>query len=58
MFETQIATWLAARQDAIVAMPRELADSGIDAAGSVVRRFPESGRWRLKHFPKAVTAAP
>src|SRR3954471_11029170 len=58
--EAEITAWLAAQQDAMVAMLREMVDidsgsynkPGIDAVGAVVRRFMESQGIPLEILPQ------
>jgi glutamate carboxypeptidase len=61
MSETEISAWLAGQQDAMVAMLREMVDidsgsynkAGIDAVGSVVRRFLESHGLAVEALPQS-----
>ena len=61
MSEQQITAWLGTQQDAMVAMLREMVDidsgsynkRGIDAVGSVVRRFLESQRIPVEALPQS-----
>jgi glutamate carboxypeptidase len=61
MSETQITTWLATQQDAMVALLREMVDidsgsynkPGIDAVGAVVRRFLEGNGLTVEALPQS-----
>ena len=61
MSETEIATWLAGQQDAMVALLREMVDidsgsynkAGIDAVGAVIRRFLESHGLTVEALPQS-----
>jgi glutamate carboxypeptidase len=61
MSETEITTWLATQQDAMVAMLREMVDidsgsynkPGIDAVGAVVRRFLEGNGLTVEALPQS-----
>jgi glutamate carboxypeptidase len=61
MSETEISAWLAGPQDAMVAMLREMVDidsgsynkAGIDAVGSVIRRFLESHGLAVEALPQS-----
>jgi len=61
MSENEIAAWLAAREDAMVAMLREMVDidsgsynkPGIDAVGGVVRRFLEGHGLTVEALPQS-----
>jgi glutamate carboxypeptidase len=60
MSETEITAWLAGQQDAMIALLREMVDidsgsynkPGIDAVGSVVRRFLESHGLTVEAIPQ------
>ena len=60
MSETEIAAWLGGQHDAMVAMLREMVDidsgsynkAGIDAVGSVIRRFLESHGLAVETVPR------
>lgn len=61
MSETQITTWLASQQDAMVALLRDMVDidsgsynkAGIDAVGAVVRRFLEGHGLTVEALPQS-----
>jgi glutamate carboxypeptidase len=61
MSEIEITTWLASQQDAMVALLREMVDinsgssnkPGIDAVGSVIRRFVESHGLTVEVLPQS-----
>jgi glutamate carboxypeptidase len=61
MSEIEITTWLASQQDAMVALLREMVDidsgssnkPGIDAVGSVIRRFLESHGLTVEVLPQS-----
>jgi glutamate carboxypeptidase len=61
MSETEITTWLATQQDAMVALLREMVDidsgsynkPGIDAVGAVVRRFLEGNGLTVEALPQS-----